>query len=202
MTLKGVLSGLVRQLGADTFKVAVVGEYSSGKSSLLNVLLRLHTPEGKKTEGLLPTATMPTTAVITTLVYDPAQSIQITLDNKTTRTVSADQLNGFLTEPSLRRKKFWWSSNAEENEDLAARIRHVRIGCLSPLLGEGIELIDTPGIGSVNEDHGRITKEFTAEADAALFLVSTDPPDGAAGNDVSPAYQVNHRPVFVYSDEA
>ena len=178
LTLCGVLSGLVRQVDADTFKVAVVGEYSSGKSSLLNVLLRLHTVEGKKTEGLLPTAITPTTAVITTLVYDPTQSIHLTLDDGTKRTVSADQLNGFLTEPSLRRKKFWWSSNAEENEDLAARIRHVRIGCLSPLLSEGVELIDTPGIGSVNEDHGRITKEFTAEADAALFLVSVDPPMG------------------------
>ena len=54
----------------------------------------------------------------------------------------------------------------------------MRIGCVSPLLGEGVELIDTPGIGSINEDHARITKEFTAEADAALFLVSVDPPMG------------------------
>ena len=178
LTLNGILSGLVRQVGADTFKVAVVGEYSSGKSSLLNVLLRLHTPEGRKTEGLLPTAVAPTTAVITTLVYDPAQSILLTLDDGTTRTVSADQLNGFLIESTLRHKKFPWTTNVEENENLAKRIRHVRIGCLSPLLGDGVELIDTPGIGSVNEDHGRITKEFTAEADAALFLVSVDPPMG------------------------
>jgi GTPase SAR1 family protein len=178
LTLNGVLSGLVRQVVADTFKVAVVGEYSSGKSSLLNVLLRLHTPDGKKTEGLLPTAITPTTAVITTLVYDPAQSIQLTLDDGTTRSISADQLNGFLTEPTLRQRNFPWKTNAEENESLAEHIRHVRIGCLSPLLGEGVELIDTPGIGSVNEDHGRITKEFTAEADAALFLVSVDPPMG------------------------
>lgn len=178
LTLHGMLSGLVRQVGQDTFKVAVVGEYSTGKSSLLNVLLRLHTSEGRKTEGLLPTAITPTTAVITTLVYDPAQSILLTLDDGTTRTVSADQLNGFLIEPTLRHKKFPWTTNAEENENLAKRIRHVRIGCLSPLLGDGVELIDTPGIGSVNEDHGRITKEFTAEADAALFLVSVDPPMG------------------------
>jgi len=178
LSLTGLLSGLARQVSTDTFKVAVVGEYSSGKSSLLNVLLRLHTPEGKKTEGLLPTAVTPTTAVVTTLVYDPAQSILLTLDDGTIRAVSADQLSGFLIDPSLRQKKFPWTASAEENEVLAGRVRHVRIGCLSPLLGEGVELIDTPGIGSVNEDHGRITKEFTAEADAALFLVSVDPPMG------------------------
>ena len=178
LTTQDLLIGLVKQIQADTFKVVVVGEYSSGKSSLLNVLLRLHDPNSKKTEGLLPTAVTPTTAVITTLVYDQDQSIAITLDDGAVSKISPDQLNGFLTEPALRRKKFWWSSNAEENEHLAAHIRHVRIGCISPLLKEGVELIDTPGIGSVNESHARITKEFTVEADAALFLISVDPPMG------------------------
>ena len=106
LTVGNLLLGLRRQVQADSFKVAVVGEYSSGKSSLLNVLLRLQTPNGKKTEGLLPTANSPTTAVITTLVYDQAFSIEITLKDGTKRQVSADELNGFLTEPTLRRKNF------------------------------------------------------------------------------------------------
>lgn len=178
LTVQCLLLGLSRQIQADTFKVAVVGEYSSGKSSLLNVLLRVHNADGRKTEGLLPTAITPTTAVITTLVYDETRRIEITLDDGRMLQVNAEQLNGFLTEPTLRRKKFWWTSNEEENERIAEHIRQVRIGCLSPLLAEGVELVDTPGIGSINEDHARITKEFTAEADAALFLMSVDPPMG------------------------
>ena len=178
LTVQGLLLGLSRQIQTDTFKVAVVGEYSSGKSSLLNVLLRVHNPDGRKTDGLLPTAITPTTAVITTLVYDETRRIEITLDDGRTLQVSAEQLNGFLTEPTLRRKKFWWTSNEEENERIAKHIRLVRVGCVSPLLGEGVELVDTPGIGSINEDHARITKEFTAETDAALFLISVDPPMG------------------------
>lgn len=178
LTVQSLLRGLSSQVQADTFKVAVVGEYSSGKSSLLNVLLRLHAADGRKADGLLPTHVQPTTAVITTLVYDAARSIEITLDNGQTLPVSAEQLNGFLTEPTLRRKKFGWQSNAEENERIAAHIKTVRVGCVSPLLGEGIELIDTPGIGSINEDHAQITREFTAGVDAALFLVSVDPPMG------------------------
>lgn len=35
----------------DKFLVAIVGEYSTGKSSLINVLLGLLTERGKKTEG-------------------------------------------------------------------------------------------------------------------------------------------------------
>lgn len=178
LTVQGLLRGLSGKIAADTFKVAVVGEYSSGKSSLLNVLLRLHKADGRKSDGLLPTAITPTTAVITTLVYDEAQQIEMTLDDGRKLPVSAEQINGFLTEPTLRRKKYWWLSNAEENERIAEHITQVRIGCLSPLLGEGVELVDTPGIGSINEDHARITKQFTAEVDAALFLVSVDPPMG------------------------
>lgn len=178
LTVSEALRGLANKVRDDRFKVAVVGEYSSGKSSLLNVLLRLHSADNRKADGLLPTAVTPTTAVITTLVYDEARQIEITLDDGRTLPVSAEQLNGFLTEPTLRRKKFWWSSHAEENEQLAAHIRKVRVGCISPLLGEGVELVDTPGIGSINEDHARITRQFTAEIDAALFLVSVDPPMG------------------------
>ena len=178
LTVQDWLLGLLRQVEADTFKVAVLGEYSSGKSSLLNVLLRLHTPDGRKTEGLLPTAVTATTAVITTLVYDEAQGIEVTLDDGRKLPVNPGQLNGFLTEQKLRRKKFWWSSNAEENEKIAEHIVQVKIGCLSPLLQEGVELVDTPGLGSINEKHARITKHYTAEIDAALFLVSVDPPMG------------------------
>lgn len=178
LTVRDLLTGLGRQVQADTFQVAVLGEYSSGKSSLLNVLLRLHSPEGKKTDGLLPTAITPTTAVITTLVYDEARTIHLMLDDGRRLEVSPEQLNGFLTEASLRRKKYPWSSNAEQNEHIAKHITQVRIGCVSPFLREGIELVDTPGIGSINEDHARITKQYTAEIDAALFLVSVDPPMG------------------------
>jgi predicted GTPase len=178
LSVQDQLRGVIKNVQDDTFKVAVVGEYSSGKSSLLNVLLRLYTPDGKRTDGLLPTAITPTTAVVTTLFYDQARSIEITLNDGEKRQVNSDQLNGFLTGPTLRRKKYPWSINTEENERIAEHIKHVRIGCVSPLLKEGVALIDTPGIGSINEDHARITREFTAEVDAALFLVSVDPPMG------------------------
>ena len=178
LTVRESFAGLERQIRADTFRVAVLGEYSAGKSSLLNVLLRLHAPLGRKTDGLLPTAVTPTTAVITTLVYDEDRAITVTLDDDSTLQVSDEQLNSYLTEPTLRRKKFWWPFNAVENEAIAERITQVRVGCVSPLLREGVEIVDTPGIGSINANHERITKQFTAEIDAALFLVGVDPPMG------------------------
>ena len=42
-------------------------------------------------------------------------------------------------------------------------------------LRDGVCLVDTPGIGSVNPEHGEATRAFIDKADAVLFLVNTDP---------------------------
>ncbi|MGI9953550.1 dynamin family protein [Moorellaceae bacterium AZ2] len=46
----------------------------------------------------------------------------------------------------------------------------------SPLLREGVVLIDTPGIGSTFRHNTEVTLNFLPQCDAALFLVSADPP--------------------------
>ncbi len=49
------------------------------------------------------------------------------------------------------------------------------VGVPSSFLRDGIRLVDTPGIGSVNPQHGEATRGFIDKADAVLFLVNTDP---------------------------
>ena len=44
------------------------------------------------------------------------------------------------------------------------------------ILAKGVVLIDTPGIGSVHQHNTEMTLNFLARCDAALFLVSADPP--------------------------
>ena len=51
----------------------------------------------------------------------------------------------------------------------------IHVGVPSPFLRDGICLVDTPGIGSVNPEHGEATRRFIDKADAVLFLVNTDP---------------------------
>ena len=161
----------------DKFLVAIVGEYSTGKSSLINVLLGLLTERGKKTEGTLPTSIVATTAVITKLVYSETLSVEIVLKDETRFRAEPDELSAYLCQPELWRK-FPFLNNIRQKEEMAARIKEVRIGCRSPLLAHGVEFVDTPGLGSVHEEHAEITRRYVAQVDAALYITSVDPPMG------------------------
>ena len=48
--------------------------------------------------------------------------------------------------------------------------------CSTKILSKGIVLIDTPGIGSTFRHNTEVTLNFLPQCDAALFLVSADPP--------------------------
>lgn len=179
VTIAEACRDLRHVVAQDAFRVAVIGEYSTGKSSLLNVLLEILDPAGKKTEGILPTAMTATTAVITRLQHGERQRAELELKDGTVRSVELDELQAFLTTPELKFK--WpWQRDAREKERLQADLKEIRIRLASPLLAEGIEILDTPGLGSVHAEHGEITRRCITNVDAALFLVTTDPPMGEA----------------------
>jgi GTP-binding protein EngB required for normal cell division len=46
----------------------------------------------------------------------------------------------------------------------------------APILSRGVVLIDTPGIGSTHRHNTQATPNFLQQCDAALFLISADPP--------------------------
>jgi hypothetical protein len=55
-------------------------------------------------------------------------------------------------------------------------VSHVEVEVPSPLLQSGVVLIDTPGIGSTLRHNTEATVDFLPQCDAALFVVSADPP--------------------------
>ena len=63
----------IKRLCNEPLNLAIVGEFSTGKSSFINVLLGL--------DGLLPTSILPKTATITKLKYDEKFSVEI-VENK------------------------------------------------------------------------------------------------------------------------
>jgi hypothetical protein len=48
----------------------------------------------------------------------------------------------------------------------------------TPLLDEGVRLVDTPGVGSVHEHNTLATDAYLPSLDAAVLVVSADPPCG------------------------
>jgi GTP-binding protein EngB required for normal cell division len=184
------LRQIAAKLANDVFVLAVVGEFSRGKSTLINALL--------DRPGLLPTSIEPTTAAVTVLTHAPEPRVSVTFADGTTRhNLSAADLARYAVGHDLdgrerraeaaRRAASGGDSQpscmSETDIDLdlnrgrpaEPQVATVHVGLPSPFLSDGICLVDTPGIGSVNPHHGEATRRFIDQADAVLFLVNTDP---------------------------
>ena len=70
-----------------------------------------------------------------------------------------------------------------EQKSLAEKIHQVEVWCDSDFLRtREMEIVDTPGLGSVFPAHKAVTHEVIPSVDATLFLVQADP--GVGDNDI------------------
>ncbi len=152
---------LRERLTADQFRLAVLGQFKRGKSTLLNALLGTQ---------LLPTDILPVTAIPTFIGHGEQVAVQVTFegdeasihfDSATEQSLS-DFLNEYVTEAGNPRNQ--------------RRVARVEISHPSELLQQGVVLIDTPGIGSTHKHNTEVAYQILPQCDAALFLVSPDPP--------------------------
>jgi hypothetical protein len=153
------MAGLAARLDEGRFHLAVLGQFKRGKSSLLNALLG---------EPLLPTGILPLTAVPTVLRYGPERRVWVTgFDGRVTDVAGtveevAKVLRRFVTE--------------EGNPGNRLGVDRVAVEHPGPFLAKGVEIIDTPGIGSTLLHNTETTRKLLPQCDAALFVVSPDPP--------------------------
>jgi GTPase SAR1 family protein len=145
---------LLRKCEADlnqNFVVVVCGEFSRGKSSLLNALI--------ERRSLFPVGTDVTTSVVTELRWGPLETAEIILDDSAA-TVGFEEAADYLTE--------------QGNPFNVRGVRLVRMTAPVELLRPGLVLIDTPGIGSLNFEHATATYAYLGSADAVIFVGAAD----------------------------
>jgi ribosome biogenesis GTPase A len=140
--------------------LAVVGEFNRGKSTFINGLIG---------ERLLPTSVLPITTVPTRIIYGPELSCTVRFLNNMSP-VSLRSSREAITETLLRYV-------AEENNPKNKYgVDTVDVTVPSPLLENGTVLIDTPGFGSTYLHNTQTALDALTNCDAALFLLSADPP--------------------------
>lgn len=145
--IKKIYEDAVREL----FSVAVVGEFSKGKSTFINTFLK---------KEFLPIGDMPTTSMITRIRYNP-QETMILFDKSGKKVknfpLSQESWEG-LTAQNL-------TGNDYEGTMLA--------GVNSPILSKhNIELIDTPGAGDLEEKRAQLIGEALLGSDGAIITIS------------------------------
>lgn len=130
--------------------VAVLGEFNSGKSTLLNALLGT---------DVAPTGVMPTTASLHHVAWAPDPFARVVVHGGTDRVVPHDELKTTLS--ALRRD--------------GERVHRVLIYAPIERL-KRIEILDTPGFNAPDTTHAEEARRGIEEAHVALWLLDATAP--------------------------
>lgn len=131
----------------------VLGQFKRGKTTFINSLLGAE---------VLPTAVVPLTSIVTVISYGETLKITVVFKDGSTQDIRLEQLPEYITEA--------------QNPNNIKNVKEVRILYPSPYLKDGVRLIDTPGVGSIYRNNTDETYNYIPKVDAAIFLLSVDPP--------------------------
>jgi small GTP-binding protein len=155
------LAALRDRLDAARLRVLVVGEAKRGKSTLVNALLG---------RDVLPAGVTPLTAVTTTVRYGDDERAEVRFAD------GHDEKHPLAVLPDLVTER--------GNPGNRRRIAGVTVYVAAPVLAGGVELVDTPGTGSVFEWDTQAAYEALRSMDAAVFVLTADPPVSASERDL------------------
>jgi hypothetical protein len=148
----GEAAALAERLAEGRFYVACLGQFKRGKSTLLNALVG---------QPLLPAGIVPITTAVTVLRWGGERRARVRL-GQDWHAIGVDELAAYVSE--------------EQNPANRKGVSLVEVFVPSPLLADGMCLVDTPGVGSVIRANTDATRQFVPQIDAALVVVGTDPP--------------------------
>ena len=148
------IDGIYLRGTRNMFTVAVVGEFSRGKSTFINGLI------GKE---VLPVGDLPTTAMLTHIKYSTKESM-----------VHIDCSGNMISLPPVQES---WEGLTADNFGQRDPEGSVHIGLKPRWLGENnIEIMDTPGAGDLEQRRAQLIGEALLGSDGAIITVSAAAP--------------------------
>ena len=153
---------LLNALDSNDVRLVVLGEFSRGKSYLLNSLLGIE---------VLPTATQTTTAINTFLKALPKGETERYILVHWQDKERKPQRVEWIEDDVLQR---WGTELEHTHADVRKDVDHIELFLNHPLLDKGLVLVDTPGLQTITEHHEAITRKAIAEAHIALFVQAAD----------------------------
>jgi ribosome biogenesis GTPase A len=133
--------------------VGVFGRFKAGKSSFLNSLAG---------ETILPVGVIPVTAVITRLRYAPALQVSVLFLNGSTAKIQLSDLPDYVSE----------DKNPKNQKEVASvEIEHPSLKSY-----EGLQFVDTPGLGSVFKHNTTAALDWLPYVGIAIVAIGVDSP--------------------------
>ncbi|MFA6670269.1 MAG: dynamin family protein [Bacillota bacterium] len=143
----------IKKLEESEFHLMVVGQFKRGKSTLINYLIG---------DTILPTGVIPITSIITKIKHGSMPSALVVFNGGESKDIPLDEVDLYVSE--------------EKNPENTKDVKYLEIEYPSQNLKNGLVLIDTPGIGSIFRHNTEVAYGHLPEADAAVFIISSDPP--------------------------
>lgn len=144
---------LIDKLENNAMTVSIIGQFKRGKSSLSNAILE---------DTILPVGIVPITSAVTKVVYSEKKSAHVHFKNGAVEEVGLDELSRYISE--------------QENKGNELGVEMVVLGAPSDFLRDGMEFVDTPGVGSFHKNNTEAAYEYMKESDGVIFLLSVDSP--------------------------
>lgn len=155
------LDEVKERVQSNTFKVLVVGEFKTGKSTFINALLG---------EEVLPSYSLPCTALITSVKWDDKRRAllhfkqSVAGDARKPVQIPVEELEEYVTIKDFDKM---------DEEARQSPYSHVELFCpLDYLRRYDVEIIDSPGLNE-NPYRKQITEEYMKRADAVLFVMNS-----------------------------
>ncbi len=149
------------RVAEDRFNLVVLGEFKRGKSTLINALLG---------RAVLPTGVIPLTSVVTAIGVGDRDRLVVRYSDGREDERPLTDIVEYVTE----------ARNPGNN--LGVELARVELD--HELLGAGLELVDTPGVGSIHSHNTAVARDFLPRADAAICVLDAGQPLSQAERDL------------------
>lgn len=154
-----IMDKLSLDLENGEFSIVVVGEFSAGKSTLLNALMK---------EKILPSFMNETTATVNFLRHKEKAA-----EGEAGRVFYRDGTNQRLETVSLKTVQEFGTTKGDQVEK---KVEHLDLYLDSAFLEDGVTLVDSPGLNGVADGHRKITEDQILKSHASIFLFNCDHP--------------------------
>lgn len=157
-TLIANIGKLSQKLQSQKFRIVVLGEFSQGKSTLLNALLG---------EKIQPTRAIPCSSTVSVLKYGSSKRVICHYKDGRQEEVPLEQYIQKVEIPKEVAKGGSFSEVLGQSEIREVVFEHPEL----ELCRNGVEIIDCPGLNE-HPDRAAITHQVLKEVDAVIFLAS------------------------------
>src|SRR5579872_2215930 len=146
------------KLEENNYNVLVVGEMKHGKSSLINAVIG---------RDILPINVDIATSTVFRVRNVRPEAYRIRFEDNSVRAITLADLPRYGSQQVI---------DVQGAISLGQLSRWIEVDVPAEFLPENMNILDTPGLGSLYTDHAMITLRFIPQADAVIFVLASEKP--------------------------